>query len=175
MSSSHDDTTGDSTHDSGDQKEALRQKLKMRLSAMENGRTGRTYRMAAKKVPKSERAKIRKDVQKHGLYSLAKQLGVENEPDILRRMHAMIRTGEVTEAEELVKRIGELQAKKRSETLESELKDLTSSVSPQTVADQVTIHDVLNVPSAHQARGTLKSLTQALRERQNEIHARKSP
>lgn len=146
-------------------RDELLDKLHTKRMTMENSRTGRTYRFAKRQVSKAQRSKIRKDVNKNGLSALAKKLGVENDPEIMRQMAEMIRSGTVDDADELVKRVIEIQAQRRSEEFNTEIENKGLDQVVREHANDIDAKQTLNVPSANVARASLQGYAEVLKAR----------
>lgn len=136
-----------------------KKKLREKLAVMRGRRTGVTLRQAKNDMAKKQKNELLRDVRKQGVRALTKKLGV-NDPEVDKMVANMIRTGEVKDADELVKRIGEVQAKKK---LEDEAKSMSNDKLPaelDNVASDVSA--IPSLPGANPKRAALKPLSRAL-------------
>jgi hypothetical protein len=110
-------------------------------------------------MPKNEKNELMRDLRKKGVKALTKKLGIDD-PEIDRMVAEMIRTGETTDADELIKRITEIQVKKK---MDAEAKELSAQGPPPELLETTAESEVIpTLPGANPKRKTLKPLQRTL-------------
>ena len=109
-------------------KAELRDRYRQRLQEMNGRRTGVTMRTAKGNLGKREQNDLAREIRKKGVKALTQKLGVGDDPELERMIANMIQSGELSNADQLVQRVTELQQERQSqrakEAMDQEAKKL---------------------------------------------------
>jgi len=146
--------------------DALRQRLHQRLGQMTGRRTGASLRTAKGSMSKKDKNNLLRDLRKKGVKALTQKMGIKD-PEVEKMVADMIRTGDAKDADDLVRRVTEIQAKRKMDqeatSRQREAIRMAQQPPPPEIQEVGTEASAIpTLPSANVKRKTLRPLRDSL-------------